>query len=798
MRRKRRKVYKKLKILYPTVGEPQLANQAYQKNIKDLEKEVKGDTPKAVFHQTRASGKSKENGDEHTSASMNGKQNSPFLPKDNKQLSPDSKLSREKENDNPPSSISHQRDRVLSVAMFNACEESLSGKITLQDFPNTVEALKPAKGKIITEVKCGAFSMQVEIKNRFFCKTEMQFPTKRRCPKCHQHYSCRHIQRWGKIATYRNISSNHTTKERSRSSALSDIRHPEKRQLENKHQSSDGLRVSPPIVLAVQKEKNVDTAVDFLCSTPERENTKPYTLSPVLDHHKVESAISQQEDFKISQSTPKKKLFFEAETLLKNLLPTSQDTLKTTNLSDTGLRKMPFEDPKDVDRERKIIFDMPENILSDLCVRQSTEGINYLPSAMTDIFPVQGGKDSDFCSLSSPSMQLVEEKATSIYCKGSKIPPADCCEKSNFSSLPSSQNALTSSSSFSPSHWATRHSEPKEIPGDTFSFAQCAEFLKNFEEEHVDVTDRDFHKAALHSDTHTKAEQLLEMKSTPRPTLSPASSGSPSAGNPLNGSSHSTVEWGPAKSQASRPERAAPSTTELVMTLITDALQQRLIIQNDKEGTVYSNCPLGMKSPEDSPNTLGNGEKDKFQVMPVVKNAGHGDFEDLSSNENHENTCFQMDFRNTAEFSCTACATDNLLIIEKTLPSDADQHGNQVEKGLGLTSFKQEPAECQRSASTKPNSEGGKNDPQEIYYHQIDVLLSPQKQKALTDWNLEINSLRKLSQELAPRGTRASDGSQEEAIDQWARRRQQFKDGKRCSSAGGSSFASNITEGSSE
>nr|XP_035966111.1 uncharacterized protein LOC118547055 [Halichoerus grypus] len=794
---------------------------------------------------------------------MNGKQNSPFLPKDNKQLSPDSKLSREKENDNPPSSISHQRDRVLSVAMFNACEESLSGKITLQDFPNTVEALKPAKGKIITEVKCGAFSMQVEIKNRFFCKTEMQFPTKRRCPKCHQHYSCRHIQRWytsrscfsrcrnmlveelkpevpskseniaraerpslkvsivekgikvkymskkqnilinithpkrrGKIATYRNISSNHTTKERSRSSALSDIRHPEKRQLENKHQSSDGLRVSPPIVLAVQKEKNVDTAVDFLCSTPERENTKPYTLSPVLDHRKVESAISQQEDFKISQSTPKKKLFFEAETLLKNLLPTSQDTLKTTNLSDTGLRKMPFEDPKDVDRERKIIFDMPENILSDLCVRQSTEGINYLPSAMTDIFPVQGGKDSDFCSLSSPSMQLVEEKATSIYCKGSKIPPADCCEKSNSSSLPSSQNALTSSSSFSPFHWATRHSEPKEIPGDTFSFAQCAEFLKNFEEEHVDVTDRDFHKAALHSDTRTKAEQLLEMKSTPRPTLSPASSGSPSAGNPLNGSSHSTVEWGPAKSQASRPERAAPSTTELVMTLITDALQQRLIIQNDKEGTVYSNCPLGMKSPEDSPNTLGNGEKDKFQVMPVVKNAGHGDFEDLSSNENHENTCFQMDFRNTAEFSCTACATDNLLIIEKTLTSDADQHGNQVEKGLGLTSFKQEPAECQRSASTKPNSEGGKNDPQEIYYHQIDVLLSPQKQKALTDWNLEINSLRKLSQELAPRGTRASDGSQEEAIDQWARRRQQFKDGKRCSSAGGSSFASNITEGS--
>lgn len=42
--------------------------------------------------------------------------------------------------------------------------------------------------------------------------------------------------------------------------------------------------------------------------------------------------------------------------------------------------------------------------------------------------------------------------------------------------------------------------------------------------------------------------------------------------------------------------------------------------------------------------------------------------------------------------------------------------------------------------------------------------------------------------------SRASDSSQEEAIDQWARRRKQFKDSKKCSSAGGSS----ITEGSSE
>ncbi|XP_058581495.1 uncharacterized protein LOC131509616 isoform X1 [Neofelis nebulosa] len=862
MKRKRRKAYKKWKILNPTVCEPQPANQVYQKNIKDLEKEVKGDTPEAMFHQIRALGKSKENGDEHTSASVNGKQNSLFLPKDNKQLSSDSKISREKENDDPPSSISHQRDKVLSVAMFKECKESLSEKIIMQDFPNTVEAFKPAKGKIITEVKCGAFSVQVEIKNRFFCKTGMQFPTKRRCPKCHQHYFSRHSQRYytsrscssiyrnmlveelklevpsesegevarkgrpslkasivgkevkvkymskkqniliniaypkrrGKRAKYRNISSDHTTEECSGSSLQSDIRCPEKWKLENKHQSSDCFHVSPPIVCAVQKEKNVDREMEFLCSTPEREKTNPDSLSSVLDDCEVESVMSQQKDFKIGQNILNKKNFSKAETLLKNIPPISQGTLKTTSLSDTDLSSMPFEDLKDVDRERKLVFDIPENITSDSCTWQSPEGINYLPSAITDIFPVQDGKDSDFCSSSSLSRQVVREKAASTYCKGSKIPTADCCEESSSLSLPSSQNVLKPSTSFSPSHWATRQSEVKEVPGDTFSFNRCAELLKTCEEEHIDMTDRDFNKAALHCDSRTNAQQLLEM-STRCPTLSPESSSSLSASSPLNRNSHSTVEWSQTKSQTGHPEIAVPSkTTELVMTLITDELEQRLIIHNDKGGTVYSNCPMGIKNPKDSPSSLGNGEKDKFEIMPVVKNACHRDFEDLSD-ENHNEVCFQMDLPNTTEFNCTECAADNLF-IEKTLTNDADRYGNQDDKGLRLTSFKEEPAEYQRIASTKPDSEGDKNDPKETYYHQIDILLSPQKQKALTDWNLEINSLRKLSQELAPRGTRASDGSQEEAIDQWARRRQQFKDGKRCSSAGESSFTSNITEGS--
>lgn len=63
------------------------------------------------------------------------------------------------------------------------------------------------------------------------------------------------------------------------------------------------------------------------------------------------------------------------------------------------------------------------------------------------------------------------------------------------------------------------------------------------------------------------------------------------------------------------------------------------------------------------------------------------------------------------------------------------------------------------------------------------------------DWKAEMDKTRKLS---LKKDTRASDSSQEDAIDQWARRRKQFKDSKKCSSTGGSSINSTITEGSGE
>ncbi|XP_045427772.1 uncharacterized protein LOC118703645 [Pipistrellus kuhlii] len=230
-----------------------------------------------------------------------------------------------------------------------------------------------------------------------------------------------------------------------------------------------------------------------------------------------------------------------------------------------------------------------------------------------------------------------------------------------------------------------------------------------------------------------------------------------------------------------------------VLTSITDELEQRLIIQNDRESMVDFNCRMGIRLLKESPSIGGNVEKDTFLIRPAVKNACHREFEDLS-NENRDEVCFQMKFPpNTAEFNSAVRAADNWFLIEKPLTSDADQYSARDEINLGLASFTQEAAECQSIIPIRPNAEGDKK---ETYCHQTDILLSPRKRKAWEDWNLQISSLLKSSQELPPRGTRASDVSQEEAIDQWARRRQQFKGCKSSSSAGASSFASNITEGS--
>ncbi|GAB1285305.1 PDZ and pleckstrin homology domains 1 [Apodemus speciosus] len=830
----------------------QPSGEACPKNVKDFEEDIKGHTSEAVFHQTGALGKLKENEDECISASINGKHDSSFLVKDEKQAPSNSNVHRSMENGYPPPDISHQLEEVLPVAMFNDCENSLPGEIARENFPKSVDVLKPAKGKFIREVKCGAFHVHVETTKNIFCKTGAQFLTKRRCPMCHQHCSVQQVWRGSKArsrfskhrtvlaeefkhrapSTYirevsrrevpsmnisivgkeirveyvskrqnifinichpksirkstkhRRGSLNHTTNEPHESPSQPGVNNPVNQRLGNQNQSSD----APCSVNTVQKE-NSDTVVVSLSSPPRREKKKPNTLpSAPDDSEERNSATFQQKVLQITQDKPPERHRFTADTCLL----ASSETLRTTSLNNGDLSKMSSEDSSDVDEERKNSSDVRENITSDSQVQPCTAGRNGPLSTVNGMIPIQDASDSEFCPLSFLTLQLLGEKADNIDCRGKKTLPGEDYENSNSISFPVSEQATIPSSLLSPSHGVTRCSEPVETPGNTFSFSQYTDVETEQEKVHY----RDINKTILHS--HSSANtQPLERKSPRSPDVRITSCSSLVSKSPLHGNIHSSVEWDQTEDHANHVERAGLRTEVPVMASITDELEQRLTTQKYKEGTVDSNSPMAMRNPREVTSYLENVEDDTRQGLAVMRNTCHRDFEDLTR-ENQNEICSQMDFpQNSTESTTVEHTPAKLFLIDKTLTSDEDPNSNGDHKTCTLNNFQQEPAEYQRTTSRAYCEESGdKRYLTEASYNFVDILLSPQKQKALKEQNLEINNPRKLSQESALRGGRASDGSQEEAIDQWARRRQRFKDGKRCSSAGGSSVVSNFTEGS--
>ncbi|XP_075807537.1 uncharacterized protein LOC142836811 [Microtus pennsylvanicus] len=847
--------------LPPALGLPgtsQPSGQACQKNVKDFEKDIKGHTSAAVFHQTGALGKSKANGDERISASRSGKQNSSFLPKDEKQPPSDSKIHKRMENDDPPLAISHPLEEVLPVAMFNDCEKSLSGKITTQDIPNTVEAFEPTKDKFITAVKCGAFNVQVETTESIFCKIGAQVPVKKRCPTCHQRYSvqvqrgsrsrghfpkhstvlaeglkckvpssCKgevsrsdipsisinivgkeimvkyvskkktifinlsHPKSIGKSAKYRKRSLNRTKNEPCQSPSQSAINLPENCRLENQNQSSDGLHDAPWSVNTAQKA-NSDKIVVSPSSPLRREKKKLNTQPlPPDDSEDRDSATSQQKVLRIILDNPPKQHFFTAD----SCLPTSSEILRTTSLNNTDLSERSFGDSRDVDKERKNSSDVRENITSDSQVQPCTAETNDPLSTMGAGIPIKDASDSEFCSLTFLTMQLLGKEATGISCRGDRTRPAEGCANSSSISFPVSEHILNPSPLPSSSHWVTRHSELVETPENTVSFSQYDGVETEQEKVHGDMTFGDINEAMLHRDSSANT-QLLEMKSTQYPIARLASCSRLTSKSPCHGNIHSSVEWDQTESCTNQVETTALSGTEMpAMASKTGELEQKVTTQNCSEGTVDSNCPVGIRNPSEPAGHLENGEDDNYQAPTVVKSTCRRDFEDLTG-ENQNEICSQMDLPpDSIESACTGRATEKLFLIDKTLSSETAPNNNAGDKSLGLNDFQQEPAECQKTASRgNPEESENKRDPTEASSLPVDVLLL--RQKALKDQNLENNNPRKLSQELALRGERASDGSQEEAIDQWARRRQQFKDGKRCSSVGGSSVISSFTEGS--
>ncbi|XP_071437551.1 uncharacterized protein [Pithys albifrons albifrons] len=147
----------------------------------------------------------------------------------------------------------------------------------------------------------------------------------------------------------------------------------------------------------------------------------------------------------------------------------------------------------------------------------------------------------------------------------------------------------------------------------------------------------------------------------------------------------------------------------------------------------------------------------------------------------------------------SGCHNDSACTEKK---ENFTEHSNVKERSENFCSkqsaddnLRREPGAHQQPHIIKSSSEEIEKsfEIKEDYYENADIPLSSVKQISQKDLKSEMNKTRRLP---LKKDTRASDSSQEDAIDQWARRRKQFKDSKKCSSTGGSSINSTITEGS--
>ncbi|XP_021143750.1 uncharacterized protein LOC102087994 [Columba livia] len=247
------------------------------------------------------------------------------------------------------------------------------------------------------------------------------------------------------------------------------------------------------------------------------------------------------------------------------------------------------------------------------------------------------------------------------------------------------------------------------------------------------------------------------------------------------------------------PVPAEPELTKKrrgsVMTVITGELERRLI-QGDTKLVTDSFSSAVRKGPK-----FACSIQEKSLLSPLhpeehdIKNESESfsDIQDVSGNTLLESNCHK-DSAQAVMLPASSAHTEK--------NEDFTEHSNVKERldnfcGKQSTddSLRIEPGAHQLPQLAKSNSDEveKKIEMKEDFNQNADIPPSSVKQITHKDLKSEINKTRKLP---SMKDTRASDSSQEDAIDQWARRRKQFKDSKKCSSAGGSSINSTITEGS--
>ncbi|XP_077203840.1 uncharacterized protein LOC143842474 [Paroedura picta] len=470
---------------------------------------------------------------------------------------------------------------------------------------------------------------------------------------------------------------------------------------------------------------------------------------------------------------------------------------------------------------------------------------NSFPATCIDILSsVRPRRDSGFYSMPSLSLKVRPKpaKATNVYSR-SVCTPTSCTElNSSFTSLFSNLGRLKSSCCYaftSYDHNMTLyHAELEGDLSNAFFTDHCVEYMGdcrgidqmtegNFHstvnsnedqkekpkstevprkldmcEESSEFRERGTGNEALENNHH-KDQKCIELQSEPPFSPAPSFYNNPSSDDTNNNASsaNETKKCFPKKhllihSDTSLELRTAESEVirkkkmGSVMTVITGELEQSLIIQGDSKTIALREEPV-------FPCSM----REKTSVPPLLDTDESGLGTELQSSTEvqemcesiHEDPSCQDD---SIQTTAVSSASEDEEIFAGTIVTEAQELLSR-ERDIKNTYDDSEahPAAHPVQELLKPSFE------KSVEQSEVNTAKSENLNTAISsriqnnDTALEDNRLL-LPNEKAAKDIKACKSSQEEATDRWAKRRKQFQDSRRCSSTGGSSIASTITEGS--
>ncbi|XP_010022162.1 PREDICTED: uncharacterized protein LOC104412986, partial [Nestor notabilis] len=785
----------------------------------------------------------------------------------------DSEKEGKKEKNYPPQMFSPQQDEILTTVTFGESEGSSTGKITLWGKPDSAELVSSTARKITAEVKCGSFSVKVEIKNVSLFDSETNLVAEsQKSSKNNKHCHERQYQKsqCSKCSKYQCPSTDCSAE------------HSEQYKGSSKHKIQTDINKNASLKLNIDtkeieveftsRKKNLKVSIkpgeQAQSKTCNREHEDTYWSE--TDYSVTEAPCNTDCESSFSFHEKVDYTFLDGCTLLPP--PKEFADCDKMHLDTVAERASlyPVSDRKESDSlspalknfEEESYFCKPSNTCNNPNFGKEHISKNNIlaqernncekcrdtgqkpgrrksfPDTTLDVpSPVHPRRDSGFYSLPSLKVFPKETKAGDVNNKNSHV-HTSYTELGKCPDLTSSLGSLRGlMSSYHYAFTSFDHnitiytSEPEESLDDTCLLNDSAGYVRQGEdtlmeslhssgivskkkengheeplrnlaiweedsesiEDALDEGTPEYNHIEKHTELQNKA-QLVQVSPCSR---SPSGehindkestnyTSTESAQNHL-----STLHPPTAEAEVAKKRRGS------VMTVITGGIERRLV-QGDTKLIPDSFGSAVRKEPKvpcsiDEKSLLSSLLLDPEEHDINNESESFSETKDISGNILLDSDCHN-DSAGDAILSTSSAYTENKENF--TEDSNAKERPENFCCKLSTDdSLRREPGAHQlpQLAKSNCNEIEKKTEMKQDFHQNADIPLSSVKRISQKDLKSEMNKTRKLP---LMKDTRASDSSQEEAIDQWARKRKQFKDSKKCSSTGGSSINSTITEGS--